>query len=174
INYTFSCYTVLNGDGNNSNNVMPGTSVTVTNAPQAAVLPAGPISICNGSTVILTASSGNSYLWSNGATTQSITVSTTGNYSVAVSTSGGCQSTSAAVSVNVITAQSNTILFLETMGTGTASTIATYENNNSFDNDAFTMSGSGDVGITTQDTTTGSEITSPSGLSTILFTNISA
>lgn len=49
----------------------------------------GILNVCSGSTV-LTASSGSSYLWNNGATTQNITVTTTGTYSVTVTDSNGC------------------------------------------------------------------------------------
>ncbi len=61
----------------------------------------GPTTFCQGGSVVLTATSGASYLWSNGATTQSITVSTTGNYSVTVTTAEGCSGTSAATPVLV-------------------------------------------------------------------------
>jgi hypothetical protein len=45
----------------------------------------GPLSICDGETVILTASDGfTGYQWSNGATSQSIVVSTSGSYTVSV------------------------------------------------------------------------------------------
>ena len=48
--------------------------------------------LCSGSSTILTASSGNSYSWSTGATTQSITVSpiATTSYSVTITSSNGC------------------------------------------------------------------------------------
>ncbi|WP_338840393.1 T9SS type B sorting domain-containing protein [Flavobacterium ginsenosidimutans] len=52
----------------------------------------GILNVCSGSTV-LTSSSGASYLWSTGATTQSITVTSLGNYSVTVKDSYGCAST---------------------------------------------------------------------------------
>ncbi len=42
-----------------------------------------------------------SYLWSTGATTESITVSTSGNYSVTVTNAAGCSVTSAVTSVTV-------------------------------------------------------------------------
>ena len=44
----------------------------------------GSIEICEGESVELTANYGNSYLWSNGETTQSISVSEQGSYSVTV------------------------------------------------------------------------------------------
>ncbi|SFE77794.1 T9SS type B sorting domain-containing protein [Flavobacterium xueshanense] len=51
----------------------------------------GILNVCSGSTV-LTASSGSFYRWSTGGTSQSITVTSTGNYSVTVTDSFGCSS----------------------------------------------------------------------------------
>ncbi|MGI4875299.1 MAG: CARDB domain-containing protein [Janthinobacterium lividum] len=51
------------------------------------------VNACTGQPVTLTSASagpGGSYLWSTGATTQSISVSTTGDYSVAVTSAQGC------------------------------------------------------------------------------------
>lgn len=62
----------------------------------------GPTTFCQGNNVVLTASSANSYSWSNGAITQSITVNTSGSYSVAI-TSGTCTQTPPSVSVTVNT-----------------------------------------------------------------------
>jgi hypothetical protein len=39
---------------------------------------------CSGDSVVLTASAGDSYLWSNGATTQSVTIFNSGTYSVSI------------------------------------------------------------------------------------------
>ena len=62
----------------------------------------GATTFCIGGSVTLTAPTSTSYLWSNGATTQSIVVSTTGSYTVQVTNSNGCQSlASAAVNVTV-------------------------------------------------------------------------
>lgn len=64
--------------------------------PQATI--SGILNVCSGSTV-LTASPGTSYLWTNGATTQSTTVTTTGIHSVTVTDNLGCNSTA---SVNIL------------------------------------------------------------------------
>ncbi len=56
----------------------------------------GILNVCSGSTV-LTASSGSSYLWNNGATTEQITVSSIGTYSVTVTDSNGCSNTASVI-----------------------------------------------------------------------------
>lgn len=68
----------------------------------------GPLNICTGSSVTLTASSGNSYVWSNGATTPSITTTAGGTFSCSVTLNGNTQSTPA-VSVNVVNYPTATI-----------------------------------------------------------------
>jgi hypothetical protein len=52
---------------------------------------------------LLTASNGASYLWSNGATTQSVTVTTAGANTVRVTNASGCFANSTATSVTVNT-----------------------------------------------------------------------
>ncbi len=60
----------------------------------------GPTEICEGNSVILTASSGYpNYTWSNGETTQSITVTEPGDHSVEVSDCTGCSGKSETVSI---------------------------------------------------------------------------
>lgn len=62
----------------------------------------GATTFCTGLTKTLTAPAGfASYLWSNGATTQSIVVSTSGSYSVTVTNTRGCVATSAPVVITV-------------------------------------------------------------------------
>lgn len=77
------------------------TVVTVNPMPEATITAEGPISLCEGGSVVLTASAGASYLWSNGATTRSITVSTGGSYTVTVTSASGCAKTSYPQSVYV-------------------------------------------------------------------------
>ena len=62
---------------------------------------AGPLSICSGDSVVLTAPVAVGYLWSTGDTTQSITVSTAGTFTVQVGNSRCLSDSSAPVTVNV-------------------------------------------------------------------------
>ncbi len=67
----------------------------------ASITANGPTTFCAGGSVNLTASAGNSFAWSNGASTQSISVNTSGNYSVTVTNANGCTSNaSQGVTVN--------------------------------------------------------------------------
>jgi gliding motility-associated-like protein len=69
------------------------TTVTVNALPATPTITAGgPTSFCEGGSVNLTSSAGSAYLWSTGATTASINVTTSGNYTVRVANSSGCQS----------------------------------------------------------------------------------
>jgi hypothetical protein len=96
-------YTCMNANGACSSNASNGISVTTIAFPAAPVIAAqGPTIFCLGGSVVLTASSGSAYLWSNGAATQSITVSTAGDYSVQVTNSFGCLSP-ASLSVTITT-----------------------------------------------------------------------
>ncbi|MBL7726744.1 MAG: S8 family serine peptidase [Dinghuibacter sp.] len=77
------------------------TNVTVNASPTASITPGGPTTFCQGLNVVLTASAASSYSWSNGATTQSITATTSGNYTVTVTNAAGCSATSGPVAVTV-------------------------------------------------------------------------
>ncbi len=84
---------------------VPSVPTTVNINPLPAtptVTPSGSVSVCDGESITLTSSASSSYLWSNGATTRSIQVTTAGSYSVRVTDANGCQSlSSAATTVNV-------------------------------------------------------------------------
>lgn len=79
--------------------------VNIQAAPDAPIIsPAGPINLCQGSTTTLSIvvdPSIQSILWSDGGTGSSITVSTSGSYTVTVTTANGCTATSAPVVVNI-------------------------------------------------------------------------
>lgn len=57
-------------------------------AVAATITANGATTFCQGSNVTLTASTGTTYLWSTGATTQSVTVTTSGSYVVTVTVAG--------------------------------------------------------------------------------------
>ena len=61
----------------------------------------GSLSVCQGSSSTLSAPAGFTYLWSNGATTQTINVSAAGSYTVTITDGLGCSNSSTvAVAVN--------------------------------------------------------------------------
>ena len=69
--------------------------------PTATITPNGNTTICSGGFVQLTASTGDSYLWSNGETTQTITATQAGQYTVTVTNNNGCSDVSDPVTVTV-------------------------------------------------------------------------
>ncbi|MHC0440176.1 Ig-like domain-containing protein, partial [Flavobacterium sp. 3-210] len=81
-------------------------AVTVNPTPATPSISAGSsTTFCTGGSVVLTSTSGIGYLWSNGSTTQSITVSNSGSYSVQVTNASGCysiSSTPVTVTVNTM------------------------------------------------------------------------
>jgi gliding motility-associated-like protein len=78
-----------------------GTASVVT-FPAPTISPSGTVTVCAGSSTILSAPSGfTNYLWSNGATTQQISVSVAGNYSVQTGNSSCLSAASANVVVSL-------------------------------------------------------------------------
>ncbi len=69
----------------------------------ATITASGPTTFCTGGNVTLTANSGSSYLWSSGQTTQSISVSAAGTYTVRVTNTSGASAVSSGVTVTVTT-----------------------------------------------------------------------
>ncbi len=66
-------------------------SVTVNNPPAPTITAIGNTVFCEGGDVVLDAGSGfSTYLWSNAATSQTITVDSTGTFSVTVTDASGC------------------------------------------------------------------------------------
>ncbi|MFM7768865.1 MAG: HYR domain-containing protein, partial [Bacteroidota bacterium] len=99
INLAAGTYSVTVTNGNCSKQ----TSVVITQPAQftAAITPSGATTFCQGGSVTLTATAASSYLWSTGATTQSIVASTSNNYFATVTNASGCTSVTAPVTVTV-------------------------------------------------------------------------
>lgn len=112
-------------------------SITVSPAPVVTTTPSGNATLCNGSLVI-TASAGSVYQWSNGATTQAITVTQAGAYTVTVTNQFGCTNTSAPVVVgatdNVPPVAKCKNITVAINSNGTAAITAASINDGSFDN----------------------------------------
>ncbi len=82
-----------------------GVDITIGNL-NPSITPSGPTTFCIGGSVVLDAGTYSSYHWSNGATTQTILVTTGNNYVVTVTSTNGCTGTvSQVVTINnIITA----------------------------------------------------------------------
>ncbi len=165
--------TITNGGGCSATS--SPVVVSVSSSPTATITPGGPISLCPSSSMTLSAGSSSIYLWSTGASTQSISVSNAGSYTVQVSNSSGCTAASSVVTVTTAS-QTTTNVFIETMGGVTnmsTTSISAYEAANSYDNDALTMTGSGDMRVTAPSTGYGTGLPTASGLGNVFLTNTS-
>ncbi len=148
--YFFDISTTYLPDVNISNNDLATVTVTTSSAVISTISPPGPLTICSGTSVVLTAGTGTSYQWSTGATSQSISVSSQGSYSVSYLNQSGCLTNATPVSVSLTSFQSAYTVMSENMGNvGTTTTIATHESTNGFQNINLTMSGTGDIRSTT-------------------------
>jgi hypothetical protein len=78
------------------------TSVIINPIPSVPVItPSGNTIFCQSDSVILTSSVANNYIWSDSATTQSITILDSGSYTVTVFDNIGCSATSFPMTVTV-------------------------------------------------------------------------
>ncbi|MBI2271322.1 MAG: T9SS type A sorting domain-containing protein, partial [Bacteroidetes bacterium] len=71
------------------------TGIVMNASPAAGISAGGPTTFCPGNSVVLTSNPSNLYSWSSGATTQSITATLSGTYTVTVTNSFGCTASSA-------------------------------------------------------------------------------
>lgn len=101
-------YTVTTTNGSGCTSApSSATVVTVNPLPATPTINAGgPTTFCSGGSVVLTSSSASGNVWSNGATTQSTTVSTSNTYTVSVNNGTCISNASAPVTVTVTTTPS--------------------------------------------------------------------
>jgi Glycine rich protein/PKD-like domain/Secretion system C-terminal sorting domain len=87
----------------NGNNCSASDNIVVIINPVPLVSLGADITQCGGTATLNASNAGSSYLWSNGNTTQTITVNSSGSYSVAVTDSNGCSaSDTAVVTINTL------------------------------------------------------------------------
>lgn len=140
--------------------VAPACGQTSSNA---VITPNGSTTFCQGGSVILSANTGTSYLWSNGSTSKNITVTTSGTYTVTVY-NGGSSAVSAPVSVVVNAKPSATVnqsgpLTLcqgSSVTLTSAATSGTYQWSNGSTSRSITVNSAGSYVVT---------VTSPDGCS---------
>ncbi|MFN9595917.1 MAG: SMP-30/gluconolactonase/LRE family protein [Bacteroidota bacterium] len=90
--------TVTNGQG--CSGTSTAQQILTLQPPAATISSISSAPNCPGDSVVLSAGQAPQYLWSNGATTQSIVVTSGGSYTVLVSNAAGCSATSMAMTVN--------------------------------------------------------------------------
>ncbi len=148
-------YSVSVTNANGCSAASSSTTVTVNTLPTATISANGNTTFCQGNSVILTSSAGASYLWSNAATTQSITVTTSGNYSVTVTNANGCSAASSSTTVTVnalptaiISANGNTTFCQGGSVILTSSAGASYLWSNGSTSQTITVTTSGNYSVT--------------------------
>jgi hypothetical protein len=95
-------YTVTVTNANNCSATSTATNVTANALPATPNISSnGSTTFCQGGSVQLTSSAASGNVWSNGATSQSITVNNSGNYTVTVTNANNCSATSTATIIQV-------------------------------------------------------------------------
>jgi hypothetical protein len=153
---TAGVYSVTGTNSNGCTNTAQVT-VVVNPLPTVTITPNPSLTICNGSNTTLTASGANTYVWSTGANTPSITVTTAGNYSVTGTDANGCTNSAqvtvvvnALPTVTIAVAPSLTICQGQST-TLTASGATSYAWSNGGNTPAITVTTAGNYTVTGTD-----------------------
>jgi gliding motility-associated-like protein len=148
-------YNVMDNSGDTSN--IATVVINVGQAPIATISSNGPTTICQGSSVTLTANVGVSYIWNNGETTQSIVVDSAGTYCLTVVYGGSCSS-QACITVNVVTPQppvittsGSTVICVGDSVTLTSSNASNYLWSNGATTQSIVVSANGQYSVSTTD-----------------------
>ncbi|KAA3626253.1 MAG: hypothetical protein DWQ02_20590, partial [Bacteroidetes bacterium] len=140
-----------------ANGCMDSTSVYINQETELAPIISGTMEYCENSNTLLDAGGGYStYTWSNGATTQSITVDAPGTYSLTVTDAGGCSGdTLATVIENPLPTPQITGVFQYCQNDSTTldvgSGYATYLWSEGSDSQSLTVYEPGDFSVTVTD-----------------------
>ncbi len=96
-----SGYISVSGTNLYGNGVITTLSIIVKTKPSSNVIISGPTNFCSGNSVMLTANAAYSYIWSNGATTQSIVVTTAADYFVTITGFNNCTTITTPITIMV-------------------------------------------------------------------------
>ena len=148
--------TVQYGQGSNCTAVSDTVSVQVFPNPAPGITASGPTSICQGSSVNLSVPAGNTVAWSNGSTSPSISVNTSGTYTVTVTDNNGCSgNASQSVVVNplpaVLIAGTLSICDGSTTTLSSSGVFSSYNWSNGSTQSAITIGTSGNYVLTVTD-----------------------
>jgi Calcineurin-like phosphoesterase/SprB repeat/Purple acid Phosphatase, N-terminal domain len=149
-------YSVAVSDANGCSATSLPTNVLVNALPTATISAEGNTTFCEGESVMLNATNGmSSYLWSNGAVTQSDNITSSGNYSVTVTNANGCSATSLPINVTVnplpistITADGSTTFIVPASVILTANPASQYSWSNGATTQSITVKVSGTYSVT--------------------------
>lgn len=143
----------------NSTGCSAATSATVTVGSTPTPTISGASSICSGASTVLNAGTGYStYHWSTNAATQTISVSTTGTYSVTVTNATGCSGT-ASKTVTVVANPTPTISGLTAICSGSSTVLnagtgfSTYHWSTNAATQTITVTAAGAYGVTVTNAT---------------------
>ncbi|MBX7181543.1 MAG: tandem-95 repeat protein, partial [Bacteroidia bacterium] len=149
-------YTVQDNSGSTSS--VATVIVNVGQVPSNIISLNGPTTICQGSSVTLTANVGGTYTWSNGATGSSIVVDQSGTYCLTAQIGSGCSGQSC-VTITVVTPQppvistnGNTVICLGDSVTLTSSVASNYLWSNGDTTQSIIVSTDGQFTVSTTDT----------------------
>jgi hypothetical protein len=98
---TAGYFTVTVTGANGCSSTSAPVSTTLFGPASASIYAGGPTTICDGNSVVLTANSSAAYVWSNGASGQSIAATIAGSYHVTITDSNGCTAVSAPITITV-------------------------------------------------------------------------
>lgn len=153
-------YTVTYTDGSGCSATSAPIAVTVNTNPTAPTITAGgATTFCDGGSVTLTSSQGTGNAWSSGETTQAISATTSGSYTVTYTNANGCSATSTPLAVTV-----NPLPTAPTISAGSATTFC--------DGGSVTLTSSEATGVLWSTNASTQDITvSASGSYTVTYTD---
>lgn len=153
-------------ESNETNNVF-AVPVTLTRqgGSPTVVTTNGPTTFCSGTNITLTAASATNYLWSNGATSRSITISQPGTYTVTTNTTSNCPSTSAPITVSLTPLPVTASASPAAICTGGSAQLSVISNGSSSLSDSVTFSNPTGAVIPDNDVNGVSSLISVSGIS---------